>query len=192
VPLAERRLLTPSEIKSIVQADFDKWYTSGVGFLKGVIFYLQEKEYKIAAFMLHQAAERTYNAIILVFSGYKPRTHNLDKLKRYSKRFSVELEGVFPCNSQEEEHLFDLLKRGYIDARYKDDYVITEEELQILVGRVKLLQFSWVLRNTKQYYAFLHGTVILFVCYFFILPSPAIQISRKLIWDAVVAAVDVF
>src|ERR1044071_9839637 len=140
VPLAERRMLTPPEIKAIAQADFDKWYTSGVDFLEGSLFYIQRKKYKIAAFMLHQAAERTYNAIILVFTGYKPRTHNLDKLKRYSKRFSVVLEGIFPCNSQEETHLFDLLKRGYIDARYKDDYVITEEELEILIDRVKLLQ----------------------------------------------------
>src|ERR1044071_8675890 len=140
IPLAERRMLTPAEIKAIAQTDFDKWYTSGVDFLENAEFALQKKKYKLAAFLLHQAAERTYNAIILVFSGYKPRTHNLDKLKRYSKRFSVELEGVFPCNSIEEEHLFDLLKKGYIDARYKDDYVITEEELQILIDRVKLLQ----------------------------------------------------
>jgi uncharacterized protein len=55
-----------------------------------------------------------------VETGYKPKTHNLDKLKRYAKRFSEELEKVFPDNTPEEKHLFDLLKRGYIDARYKD------------------------------------------------------------------------
>ena len=85
-------------------------------------------------FNLHQAAERTYNAVILVETGYKPKTHNLDKLKRYSKRFSQELEGIFPDNTPQEKHLFDLLKRGYVDARYKDHYEITSEELALLIA----------------------------------------------------------
>ena len=35
-----------------------------------------------------------------------------------------------------DERLFDLLKRGYIDARYKDHYEITAEELSVLIERV--------------------------------------------------------
>jgi hypothetical protein len=35
-----------------------------------------------------------------------------------------------------ENHLFDLLKRGYIDARYKDDYIISGVELQALIDKV--------------------------------------------------------
>jgi len=95
---------------------------------------------KIGAFNLHQAAERTYNAVILVYTGYKPKTHNLGKLKRYGKRFSEVLDGVFPDNTKEEKHLFDLLKRGYIDARYKAEYTITAEELSTLIERVGRLQ----------------------------------------------------
>jgi len=68
------------------------------------------------------------------------KTHNLGKLKRYSKRFSEELDSVFPDNTPQEKHLFDLLKRGYIDTRYKDHYEITAEELTILIERVGKLQ----------------------------------------------------
>jgi HEPN domain-containing protein/predicted nucleotidyltransferase len=139
-PLAERKPLSPAEAKAITQDYFDQWYHSAVGFLKGAGFYLQQREYKLAGFMLHQATERTYNAIILVQTGYKPKTHNLDKLKRFSKRFSEELEGIFPDNTPEEKHLFDLLKRGYVDARYKNNYAITAEELHILIERVTKLQ----------------------------------------------------
>jgi uncharacterized protein len=139
-PLAERKPLSPAEAKAITQDYFDQWYHSAVGFLKGAGFYLQQKEYKLAGFMLHQATERTYNAIILVQTGYKPKTHNLDKLKRFSKRFSEELEGIFPDNTPEEKHLFDLLKRGYVDARYKNNYAITAEELHILIERVTKIQ----------------------------------------------------
>lgn len=139
-PLAERKPLSTAEAKAVAQKYFEQWFTPAKGFLKGAAFYLQEKEYKLSAFELHQATERTYNAVILVETGYKPKTHNLDKLKRYSKRFSEELEGVFPDNTPAEKHLFDLLKRGYIDTRYKENYAITAEELTELIQRVSKLQ----------------------------------------------------
>jgi predicted nucleotidyltransferase/HEPN domain-containing protein len=139
-PLAERKLLSPAEAKGIAQSYFDQWYHSGVNFLQMSIHAKGVGSLKEAAFVLHQATERTYNAIILVHAGYKSKTHNLDKLKRYSKRFSEELDSIFPDNTPEEKHLFDLLKRGYIDARYKDHYEITAEELTTLIERVDKLQ----------------------------------------------------
>ena len=93
MPLAERKPLSPAQARTVAQKYFEQWLTPAKGFLKGAAFYLQEKEYKLSAFELHQATERTYNAVILVQTGHKPKTHNLDKLKRYSKRFSEELEG---------------------------------------------------------------------------------------------------
>jgi len=140
IPLAERKPLIRSEAKAIAQQYYDQWFISAKEFVEVAAFCLQRQQLKIGAFNLHQATERTYNAIILVETGYKPKTHNLDKLKRYSKRFSEELESVFPYNTPEEKHLFDLLKRGYIDARYKDHYEITAEELAQLIERVSSLQ----------------------------------------------------
>jgi uncharacterized protein len=110
------------------------------GILKIAGYCLREVDLKEGAFNLHQAAERTYNAIILVHAGYKSKTHNLGKLKRYSKRFSEELDAIFPDNTPQEKHLFDLLKRGYIDTRYKEHYEITAEELTILIERVGKLE----------------------------------------------------
>lgn len=139
-PLAERRPLSPQEAKAVAQDYFEQWFKSGESFLKGSKYYAAENELKLGAFMLHQATERTYNAIILVHTGYKPKTHNLDKLKRLCKRFSEALDAVFPNNSAAEKHLFDLLKRGYIDARYKKDYAISQQELALLIERVARLQ----------------------------------------------------
>lgn len=138
--LADRKPLSPAEMKVIAQEYFDHWFESGKSFLKVARFCLSENDLKIGAFNLHQAAERTYNAVILVETGYKPKTHNLDKLKRYSKRFSEALDAVFPDNTSKEKHLFDVLKRGYIDARYKDNYHITTKELETLIERVEKLQ----------------------------------------------------
>ena len=140
IPLAERKPLSAAEAKVMAQKYFEQWYYSAEKFLKIARYCHQENDLKEGAFNLHQATERTYNAVILVETGYKPKTHNLDKLKRYSKRFSEELENIFPYNTPEEKHLFDLLKRGYIDARYKDHYEITEGELGILIERISKLQ----------------------------------------------------
>ena len=97
----------------------------------------------MAVFLLHQAAEHIYQAILLAFMGYKPCTHNLDKLRRYTHRFSVELALLFPRDGAGEDRLFKLLLQSYVDARYKEDYHITENELQQLIQRIdKLLSIA--------------------------------------------------
>ena len=140
IPLAERKPLSPAEAKEIAQEYYDQWFESAKEFLTTAEFNASRSYLKTGAFNLHQATERTYNAVVLVFTGYKPKTHNLDKLKRYTKRFSEPLDLVFPDNTPEERHLFDLLKRGYVDARYKASYQIKPEELKTLIERISKLQ----------------------------------------------------
>lgn len=110
--------------------------------MDGVELYFEKNKYKKAVFLLHQAAEHFYNTVLLVFTGYKPKTHNLDKLRQYAKQLSEDLFAVFPypIEDKDEIHLFNLLKKGYIDARYKDDYVITADELEKLIERIYLMQ----------------------------------------------------
>ena len=141
VYFADPRQLTPTEEKEKAQRYFDIWFSGGAGFLKSVGFNLHEKEYKIAAFELHQSTESFYYSTLLVFTGYKPKTHNLWKWRKQAKILSEELFLVFPVETDKyENHLFDLLKRGYIDARYKPEYSITESELTALIERVKKMR----------------------------------------------------
>jgi predicted nucleotidyltransferase/HEPN domain-containing protein len=136
-PFAEAKELSKEERKKIAEEDFSTWFTSAKNFHKSAIHAVNvlnaDKE---AVFLLHQSAERLLNTIILVFTGYKQKTHNLDKLRGFAKGFSKELYEVFPCNTTEEEWLFSLLQRGYIDARYNKDYHITQQELALLIERV--------------------------------------------------------
>lgn len=140
IPLAQRRELNLIEIKQIAERDFRNWFDSANEFLIDAINASERNSLKKAAFELHQAAERLYNAVMLVFTGYKPKTHNLDKLRALTKRLSKSLFEVFPQNTPEEKHLFTLLQKGYIDARYNDSYFITKEELNNLIEKVKKLQ----------------------------------------------------
>lgn len=146
VNFAEPRELTPAEEKLISQKYFDMWFNTASNFLNFSTHAFstlkdENKPLSDAAFLLHQATERFYYTALLVFTGYKPKTHNLLKLRKLAKHLSEELFLIFPVETNKyAKHLFDLLKRGYIDARYKDDYEITEEELISLLQKIELMK----------------------------------------------------
>ncbi|WP_158640527.1 HEPN domain-containing protein [Anseongella ginsenosidimutans] len=135
--------LTPAGIpanKSVkAEQDWDLLYQDAVRFLNGAEFYAGNRDLRHAVFMLHQAAERVCSAMIRVFTGLHTSTHNLNKLLRYTRLFSMEPSAIFPRNTPEEIHLFDLLFRGYSDARYRQSYEINENELEILLRRLHRL-----------------------------------------------------
>ena len=139
VPLAEGVPPDLTAIRMTAQKDFQRWHSQAMAFFKSALFNRQQQETRLVIFMLHQAAEHIYQGILLVFMGYKPCTHNLDKLRRYTNRFSIELAMLFPRNSPSEENLFRLLLHSYVDARYKEDYRVTEMELATLTDRVSRL-----------------------------------------------------
>jgi HEPN domain-containing protein len=136
IPLVQAIPPDLEQIRKIAQKDFERWRLQAGAFFRSAQFNCQHKEWKIAAFLLHQAAEHIYQAILLAFTGYKPTTHNLDKLRRYTNRFSIELALLFPRDNEEEDRLFRLLLQGYVDARYKEDYSISEHEAGVLVDRI--------------------------------------------------------
>ncbi|BBJ32273.1 hypothetical protein RAS_13820 [Rickettsia asiatica] len=64
-------------MKEIAKDYFEEWFDKGKDFLDGVAYYLKKDRYAVAAFLLHQATESLYSAILLVFSNYKPKLHNV-------------------------------------------------------------------------------------------------------------------
>jgi predicted transcriptional regulator len=66
--------------------------------------------------------------------------HNLETLNKRAANLDGRFLSVFPRATEEQDRLFKLLKRAYVDARYKKNYQITAEELQTLAERVKVLQ----------------------------------------------------
>lgn len=79
--------------------------------------------------------------------------HNLEtlgiKVEMCDKRFAV-----FPQITNEEKRRFELLKKAYIDARYKmEEYAIAKEELEYLsekVNELKVLTKSICQEKIKQ------------------------------------------
>jgi HEPN domain-containing protein len=139
IPLTAAAVPDLTGIRLNAQKDFERWSHHARVFFDSAVFNQQKREYWLSVFLLHQAAEQIYQAILLAFMGYKPCTHNLDKLRRYTHRFSIELSLLFPRNAAGEEHLFKLLLSSYVEARYKEDYCITPDELQELIERIERL-----------------------------------------------------
>lgn len=92
----------------------------------------------VAIWMLYQVIEGLYSAILLVFTGNKPKLHNLYKYRNSVRGFSKELDSIFPFPTKDkyEYNLFDLLKRAYIGAKYKDDFEVSIEEVQVINTRI--------------------------------------------------------
>jgi HEPN domain-containing protein len=139
VSFVKPKQLTVGEEKQIAQSYFEFWLAESQPFLKGSAFFLEQGDLRHGAFNLHQATESLYYAVMLVFTGYKPKLHNLWKLRKKTKQYSIELFTLFKAEAdKKEEALFDLLKRAYVEARYNEqNYNITGQELNTLIERIR-------------------------------------------------------
>ena len=155
--LSEAKELPDVERKEIAKKDYKQWFNRGVEFLIDTYSALQRGNYNLSTFYLHQVTESFYNTILLVFSGYKPKLHDILKLAKIARSYNQELFGVFPYETQEQRKCFELLMQAYIDARYNEDYKITKEQLSYLIERVEHLKnltekicLEWIDRNNFQ------------------------------------------
>lgn len=144
---SECKALTNDQQKELAIRYFDKWIKSGSRFLNITRNALVEA-LKIGdalnevIFNLNQSSEKFYGGILLVYTGYKPKTHKLKVYRKYSKHISEELHQLFkyPVGDAEEYRLFEILNNSYLDARYQDDYFIDVKDLKKLIQKVENLE----------------------------------------------------
>lgn len=127
------RNLSYREIKDIAQEEFDEVFPYGADFLDIGYYNKAKEKYKMGSFLLHQACERFYYCVTLVFTHYKPKCHKLDILSGMTKRFSRELACVFPVDTQENWDSYDLLCRAYIEARYNKTFKVNEKQYEYMI-----------------------------------------------------------
>ncbi|MBL8636848.1 MAG: HEPN domain-containing protein [Myxococcales bacterium] len=137
--LAKPKALNAQERLALAERNFENWYESATEFWRGCRYYASRNLLKHAAFLLHQATERYYHAAILVFTGYKQRSHDIELLGVQAGEQHTLMVDLLPKTTPDDKHLFDLLKKAYIDSRYSMSYRITADELAELQKRVLLL-----------------------------------------------------
>ncbi|MDD5727943.1 MAG: HEPN domain-containing protein, partial [Victivallales bacterium] len=138
--LARKRKLNIEETQKQAQDYFDEWFESANNFFIAYGLCLQKEMLKEAVFLLHQATERFYHTLTLVFTGYKHKTHDLEALGNLASTLNLEYKKIFPRKTETEKHHFTLLQNAYIDSRYKKGYRITRKELEYLEKRVARLR----------------------------------------------------
>lgn len=138
--LAASKNVNAEEAKQIAEKHYRQWFESAKEFFLDYQAPYERGNYKNAAFLLHQVAERLYSCLLLVLTNYKPYTHNLKQLNALAILQDARFADIFPQDSKIERRRFMLLKDAYVDARYSEHYAITQEELEWLASRVQLLQ----------------------------------------------------
>lgn len=137
--LAEPKPMSPHAALNMAREYFEEWGSSGSEFFETASFALNRGWSKKAAFLLHQATESHYNAILLVCTFYTPHSHNLGFLRTQAERIDPRLIGAWPRETKADRARFEKLKDAYVKARYSKHYRITGEELDWLGERVQAL-----------------------------------------------------
>jgi predicted nucleotidyltransferase/HEPN domain-containing protein len=138
-PLHKPRPKTPNQALDMAQEYFDEWMPTAMGFQRNAGYAVKDNDLRLAAFLMHQTAERLYHCILLVCTFYTPHVHNLGFLRTQAERIDMRLVDVWPREQKSDRSRFEKLKEAYVKARYSKHYRITEEELHWLGARVEEL-----------------------------------------------------
>lgn len=138
--LVEPRKLRYDEIKKQAEEYYEKKFTRSTGFLRSARHAVDDEDLQLASFMLHQACENAYITIRLVYTLYNGKLHDLEKYIELLRRYSPDLDKVFPRDTDEEERLFQLIKAAYVEGRYNPKFLVTQADIDALIPKVELLR----------------------------------------------------
>lgn len=139
-PLATPKPLTAADAHRMANEYFDQWFPGVEDLLAGVKLYRERGNPNLAAFTLHQAAERLYICVLLVETLYFPRSHNIKFLRSLAEDKEPRLVEAWPRATKTERARFERLKRAYVEARYSASYAITSEDLDALAASIERLR----------------------------------------------------
>ncbi|WP_234181174.1 nucleotidyltransferase and HEPN domain-containing protein [Sphingopyxis sp. NFH-91] len=138
-PLHTPKPKTPEQALAMAREYFDEWFPTASDFHGSANDAIANGKTKLAAFLMHQAAERLYHCVLLVCTFYTPHVHNLAFLRTQAERIDMRLVDAWPRELKSDRSRFEKLKEAYVKARYSKHYRITEEELTWLGGCVEEL-----------------------------------------------------
>lgn len=132
--------LPPEAEREEAEKYFAEWFYTATEFLAGAEFYVSRGSSNLAAFNLHQAAERLYHCTLLVLTLYSPKSHKLNFLRSRSEDIAPALIEAWPRDDKVSRRRFELLRQAYVNARYSPHYKISADELSWLGERVSILR----------------------------------------------------
>ncbi|WCR57482.1 MAG: hypothetical protein PG979_001539 [Rickettsia asembonensis] len=98
-------------MKEIAKDYYEEWFKHANECLIDVHNILLRDNLNKCAFELHQAMESLYSIILLVFSNYKPKSHDIEELGSMAGNYDNELWTVFPQLNEEQKNVLSCFKR---------------------------------------------------------------------------------
>jgi predicted nucleotidyltransferase/HEPN domain-containing protein len=138
--LAKPGNLSEAEKLEEARGHFEQWFEASRDFIKGAKFFITEKSPRRAAFLLHQAVETAYHAVLLTLTLYSPKLHDIKVLRSWAEGLDPRLIEVWPRKTRHQRRAFNHIKRAYVEARYSKHYRITKELLAEATASVEALQ----------------------------------------------------
>ena len=128
--------VTPAMHHALAQAALQHYFEHAAQLYRSFERNLAHVSHAIAAFELHQVAETIYKAVLLVFTAYQPKLHDLDELGRRCARVAPDIGPLVPIDAPDRERLAGLLRAAYVDARYCFSFQVSREDLDALAQYV--------------------------------------------------------
>jgi HEPN domain-containing protein/predicted nucleotidyltransferase len=128
--------LTPVMHHALALEAFQRYFEHAAQLYRSFERNLAHGSLAIAAFELHQVAETSCKTVLVVFTAYLPKMHDLDELGRRCTRACPDLGPLVPQDAPDRKRLAGLLRAGYVDARYSLGFQISREDLKALARYV--------------------------------------------------------
>lgn len=139
-PLATPVPLTKADALRMAERYLEQWLEKVDSALELAQLAIERHRFNDAAFLLHQATERSYACYLLSSTFYFPKSHNIKFLRSLAEDKEQRLIEAWPRGTKLDRRRFELLKRAYVEARYSPNYSITIEDLDALYASVKRLR----------------------------------------------------
>jgi len=139
-PFVAPKPLAEEGIRAEAEGHFENWFTGARERFEMAQETIRRGYLKNGVFDLHQSVEKLYHCVLLVLTLYSPKSHRLKFLRSSAERIDPRLIEAWPRDTKFARRCFERLDRAYVDARYSPHYEITEEELEWLIERIKVLQ----------------------------------------------------
>lgn len=125
--------------KTQAERDYALWFERGERHLESFALHSDQSHHRHACYELFQAAEAFYGALLLVFVGEKPWSHDI----RMFQRVAVDCDPLFKhvfSEDADDQRLLMLLYMACMAARYDSRFRVRKRDLHRLHQKVRLLR----------------------------------------------------
>lgn len=120
------------------RAYYEKEIEKVRAFRKGAIPFMDEGNFELAGFMFHQTLEMGYRLAEHFLLGHTHKGHSIREHQNFIGDFSSAFGEIFPQNIEEDIRLLNKLDKSYVKSRYSKDFIIEEEQVDLIKGSVDM------------------------------------------------------